>query len=69
VDPADTAGFLRAAEALRVSPAERQRMGTNARLYAGKTFDLERIADRFENLFESLHSPDVAAEELADEPT
>jgi glycosyltransferase involved in cell wall biosynthesis len=68
VDPADAAGFLREAEALRACPAERERMGANARLYAGKTFDLERIADRFESLFGSLHAPEVAAEELADEP-
>lgn len=69
LDPADVEGFLRAGELLRSAPETRQLMADNARRYARETFNLERIADRFESLFESLVAPEVGIEELADEPS
>jgi colanic acid biosynthesis glycosyl transferase WcaI len=68
VDPSDVEGFLRRAEDLRSAPALRLEMGENALRYARQTFNLDRIADRFEALFESLAISDVA-EDLEDERT
>jgi glycosyltransferase involved in cell wall biosynthesis len=66
VDPADLDGFVNAADALRrVAPEERLRMAGNALGYARRTFDLERIADRFEALLDP--SLPLGEEELADE--
>jgi len=59
VDPMDEDGFLAAAETLRTSPELCERYGNNALAYARKTFDLDRITDRFESLFRSVLSEDV----------
>lgn len=48
VDPADENGFLLAADRLRNNPELRAEMGANGRNYAERTFDLERITDKFE---------------------
>jgi glycosyltransferase involved in cell wall biosynthesis len=53
VDPNDVAGFCRAAEKMLESPQERATYGEAARRYAENNFDLDRIADRFEQLFRS----------------
>ena len=58
--------FLRKAEELRLSEPTRRRMGDNALRYARETFDIERITDRFEALFESLVCVDAVVRE--DEP-
>lgn len=50
VEPGDRAGFLAAATTLVGDPALRERMGTAGRAYAEATFDIEAIADRFEDL-------------------
>jgi glycosyltransferase involved in cell wall biosynthesis len=47
VAPGDTAGFMAACEGLLADPATARRMGRNARLYAERTFPIERIAERF----------------------
>jgi glycosyltransferase involved in cell wall biosynthesis len=71
--PSDVEGFLRDAEELRASPEMRARFGQNASEYARKTFDLERITDRFEALFSSLVTESADAPlldvEVADERT
>lgn len=50
VDPDDEEAFVAAARRLRTSPNLRQRLATNGRAYAQKTFDLTAITDRFENV-------------------
>ena len=52
VDPRDLQGFLRAAEHLRLNSQERSEMSNNARQYAKQMFDVDRITDRFEQVFE-----------------
>lgn len=59
VEPGDIDGFLAKAEELRASAPLRQAMGENALRYACETFDIERITDRFEALFESLVGVDA----------
>jgi glycosyltransferase involved in cell wall biosynthesis len=59
VEPMDEDGFVAAAETLRTSPELRERCGRNALAYARKTFDLDRITDRFESLFRSVLSTDI----------
>jgi colanic acid biosynthesis glycosyl transferase WcaI len=66
--PADIDEFLTGAEVLRKNTGLRSEMGSNALRYASQTFDLDRIADRFEALFRSLLAQD-AAEEFEDERT
>ncbi len=51
--PTDTAKFVEAAKQLYNHAQGRARMGGNARAYAEKTFDIERVADRFESIFKS----------------
>lgn len=51
--PTDTSAFVAAAEKLYNDPEVRARMGKNAREYADTTFDIEKVADRFESIFES----------------
>ncbi|GIV57346.1 MAG: glycosyltransferase WbuB [Rhodothermaceae bacterium] len=50
VAPGDADAFLRAAEALLADGDLRARLGRNARAYAERTFDLERITDAFERV-------------------
>lgn len=47
-DPADPDAALAAAARLADDPAEREAMGRRGRAYAERTFDVTRIADRFE---------------------
>jgi colanic acid biosynthesis glycosyl transferase WcaI len=51
VGPDDTEGFLAAAAKLRADPHLRAELGANGRAYAERAFDLERIADVFEEVF------------------
>ncbi len=51
VDPGDHAAFLAAAKRLKENADLRKRLGANARRYAEQAFDIERIADRFEEVF------------------
>jgi glycosyltransferase involved in cell wall biosynthesis len=53
VDPNDSEGWLRSARSLAVDQALRRRLGANARHYAETTFNIVRIADRFETLLTS----------------
>jgi colanic acid biosynthesis glycosyl transferase WcaI len=48
VDPADRAGFVAAAREMLGDAQQRQRWGEAARAYAESTFDITKIADRFE---------------------
>lgn len=48
VEPDDFTGFLNAARQLRQDAALRQAGGENARAYAEQHFDIQKIADRFE---------------------
>lgn len=50
VAPGDEAGFLAAAQQLAEDGELRARLGANGRAYAERTFDLGRIADRFERV-------------------
>lgn len=50
VDPTDVAGFCAAAQLLGDSPDLRHQAGLAARRYAETHFDIERIADRFEQI-------------------
>ncbi|RMF71089.1 MAG: glycosyltransferase WbuB [Alphaproteobacteria bacterium] len=51
VEPGDHAGFLEAARRLRSDADLRARLGANARRYAERAFDIDRITDRFEEVF------------------
>ena len=53
VEPDDVQAFIREAEMLRTDPDRRSRMAASARQYAERHFDLDRIADRFEEVFEA----------------
>ena len=62
VDPGDVAGFVRGARDLVSDPERALEIASRARAYALSTFDIAKIADRFESvLFESLPSgrPDL----------
>ncbi len=48
--PSDRAAFLRQAVKLAGDAELRQRMGENGRAYASRTFDINSIADRFEEI-------------------
>ncbi|MBL8065447.1 MAG: glycosyltransferase family 4 protein [Chthonomonadaceae bacterium] len=50
VDPGDIDGFVAGAKKLADDLDLRQKMGANARAYAERTFDIERITDQFESL-------------------
>ncbi len=57
VDPDDTPGFLRCARQLLADQERARQLAAQARAYAETTFDIARIAKRFESvLFESLPS-------------
>jgi glycosyltransferase involved in cell wall biosynthesis len=48
VDPRDETGFIAAANRLHAEPGLCAELGANGRRYAEETFDIARIADRFE---------------------
>jgi colanic acid biosynthesis glycosyl transferase WcaI len=50
VPPQDRGALLAAATALHADPSRRAELGRSARAYAETTFDLARIADRFEQV-------------------
>ena len=54
VDPGDTAGFVAAGTRLVEDEALRRDAGQKARNYAEETFDVARIGERFDALFERL---------------
>jgi len=56
VEPHDVEGFVSAAARLLERPSLRAGLGRRARQYAETTFDIRRIGDRFEGLFEELIS-------------
>jgi glycosyltransferase involved in cell wall biosynthesis len=56
VRPQDLQGFLREAELLRGNPERRSKMSQGARQYAAQNFDLDRITDRFEEVFRSVRA-------------
>ena len=51
IHPSDADGLLQAADALLHDLSLRERLGQNARRYAETHFDIEKIADHFENIF------------------
>lgn len=54
VSPDDLAAFGEAAERLARGDDERLQLGSNARSYAERTFDIVAIADRFENVLNGI---------------
>jgi glycosyltransferase involved in cell wall biosynthesis len=54
VDPGDTSGFVGSAHHLLDAPETRARMAKSGREFAERTFDIERITDRFESVIEPL---------------
>ena len=56
VEPDDVSGFVDAAASLRHNAASSEHMARRARTYATAEFDISRIADRFERVFESALS-------------
>jgi colanic acid biosynthesis glycosyl transferase WcaI len=72
VEPHDIEGFVAAAARLLDRPPLRAGFGLRARQYAEATFDIRRIGDRFERLFEeliSLYNPSMAAYEPSERAT
>lgn len=57
VAPEDVDGFVAEAERLARDSSMRSRLGTKARKYAEETFQIETIADRFENVLKSTSYP------------
>ncbi|HEX2891951.1 glycosyltransferase family 4 protein [Vineibacter terrae] len=55
VAPADTEGFVAAARTLIADPTRRATLGGNGRAYAERTFDVRRIAERFEAVLKAAH--------------
>ena len=53
VHPDDFDGFIAAARQLAADSQLRRTLGLNGRSYAERTYDIQRIADRFERVFES----------------
>lgn len=53
-EPDDVVGFVAAIEQLRADPAARQAMGAAARAYAERTFAIEPIAARFDDMARSI---------------
>jgi colanic acid biosynthesis glycosyl transferase WcaI len=53
VHPRDLNSFFEAADALFYDPSLREKLGRNARNYAEKTFDIEKITDQFEKVIHS----------------
>ena len=54
VDPSDAAAFVAASERLAEDTKLREECGRKARGYAEETFDVSRIGERFEGIFEGL---------------
>jgi glycosyltransferase involved in cell wall biosynthesis len=54
LDPQDQDGFVRAVKTMLDGPQERIAAGRAARHYAERTFDIARIADRFEAIFDHV---------------
>ena len=54
VDPCDTAAFVDAAQLLADDDERRKQAGQQARHYAEETFDVRRIAERFDGIFTEL---------------
>jgi glycosyltransferase involved in cell wall biosynthesis len=52
VDAGDVAGFLKAAEKLASDKSLAQRCGELGRAHAERSFNIQPIADRFEDVFE-----------------
>lgn len=52
VEPDDGVGFLEAAERMRNNIEMRTEMGKNARAFAERTFDIDKIADEFEQVLQ-----------------
>jgi len=57
VDPNDPSAWIRAATTLISELNLRARLGSSARIYAERTFDIERIADTFESVLFSAYKP------------
>jgi colanic acid biosynthesis glycosyl transferase WcaI len=57
VGPGDVEGFVAGARRLLADPELRASMGAAARAYAEKTFDIETVGDRFEQVLESVARP------------
>jgi glycosyltransferase involved in cell wall biosynthesis len=55
VDPNDPSGWITAASTLISEVNLRGQLGSNARCYAERTFDVERIADKFESVLFSAY--------------
>jgi glycosyltransferase involved in cell wall biosynthesis len=51
IPPGDSASFARSAQSLMADEPTRQRLGENGRRYAARTFAIEPIVDRFEQVF------------------
>ena len=51
VEPEDQSGFAEASLFFRDNPADAAKAGAAGRAYAEENFQLDRVADRFENLF------------------
>jgi glycosyltransferase involved in cell wall biosynthesis len=65
-DPDDIEGFVTSVARLMGDPAERVRMGRNARRFAEKTFDIEVITDQFLGVLEpAVDAPAAAARRRA----
>lgn len=60
VEPNDEAGYLAAASRLFADQGLRENFGLKARSYAEQTFDIEKIASRFETIFEEAVSRHTA---------
>lgn len=61
-DPRDQTAFIAAAQRLYRSGSARKEMGKRASAYAKRTFDIERITDRFERVLQAAvksHPPDA----------
>jgi glycosyltransferase involved in cell wall biosynthesis len=54
VQPDDAQALIREAEMLRTDPDRRATMAARARQYAERNFGLDRITDRFEQVFEAV---------------
>ena len=57
VDPEDDPAFAVAVLSLLADPEKRSWIGRNARAFAERAFDIEPIADRFEDVFEHRRPP------------
>ena len=65
VEPDDVNGFVAAAGRLADEPDLRARFAANGRRYAEQTFDIMRIADKFEGIMKTLvrHQSEACADE------